>query len=129
MRTTIRKDRRPKYLDLLRIKLPITGIVSIGHRASGVLLVLTIPIWLYLLETSLTSEQDFQDIVKMMDGFGFKLMTILVFWSLVHHFFAGIRFLLLDIDIAIEKEPALKAAKLVFIVEAVVMVFVVGWLI
>ncbi len=129
MRTTPQKDRRPKYLDLLHIKLPITGIVSIAHRASGVLLVLSIPVWLYLLETSLTSEQDFQDVVKMTDGIAFKVMAIVVFWSLVHHFFAGIRFLLLDVDVAIEKRSALKAAKLVLIAEAVVMLFVVGWII
>jgi len=128
MRTSLHKDR-PKYLDLFRIKLPITGIVSIGHRASGVFLVLSIPIWLYLLETSLTSEQDFQDVLKIMDGFLFTILAIVVFWSLVHHFFAGIRFLLLDLDVAIEKSAALRAAKLVFIVEAIVMVFVVGWLI
>ena len=127
MRTTIRKDR-PKYLDLFRIKLPITGIVSIGHRASGILLVLTIPIWLYLLETSVTSEQDYQDILKMTDGFVFSLMAFLVFWSLVHHLFAGVRFLLLDLDIGIEKYSALRAAKLVFVAEAIVMVFVAGWL-
>lgn len=128
MRTSLHKDR-PKYLDLFRIKLPITGIVSIGHRASGVFLVLSIPIWLYLLETSLTSEQDFQDVLKIMDGFLFTILAIVVFWSLVHHFFAGIRFLLLDLDVAIEKSAALRAAKLVFIVEAIVMIFVVGWLI
>ena len=127
MRTSIRKDR-PKYLDLFRIKLPITGIVSIGHRASGVLLVLTIPVWLYLLESSLTSEHDYQDIMKLTDGLMFTLMAILVFWSLVHHIFAGLRFLLLDLDIGIEKNSALRAAKLVFVAEAIVMVFVLWWL-
>jgi len=127
MRTTIRKDR-PKYLDLLRIKLPISGIVSIGHRASGVFLVLSIPVWLYLLETSLTSEQDFEDVLKMVDGLPFTLLAIVAFWTIVHHFFAGIRFLLLDMDLAIEKEPAKRTAKAVFVLEAIVMVFVIWWL-
>jgi len=127
MRTTMRKDR-PKYLNLFRIKLPITGIVSFGHRVSGVLLVLSIPIWLYLLETSLQSEQDFHETLKLTDSFLFTVMAIVIFWSLVHHFFAGIRFLLLDLDIAIEKESAKKAAKSVLLLEGIVMLMVIGWL-
>ncbi|MDH3327342.1 MAG: succinate dehydrogenase, cytochrome b556 subunit [Gammaproteobacteria bacterium] len=119
---------RPKYLDLLRIKLPITGIVSIGHRASGVFLVLSIPVWLYLLDMSLSSEQGYRTAQEISNGFLFTLMAIVAFWSLMHHFFAGIRFLLLDLDVAIEKEAALKAARLVFILEGISMVFVIGWL-
>ena len=128
MRTTLRKDR-PKYLNLLQIKLPITGIVSIGHRASGVFLLLSIPVWLYLLDLSLGSEQGYQQVQEITDGFLFTLLAIIVFWSLMHHFFAGIRFLLLDLDIGIEKEVAFKFAKAVFIAEGISMLFVIGWLI
>ncbi len=128
MRTTLRKDR-PKYLNLLQIKLPITGIVSIGHRASGVFLLLSIPVWLYLLDLSLGSEQGYQQAQEITDGFLFTLLAIIVFWSLMHHFFAGIRFLLLDLDIGIEKEVAFKFAKAVFIAEGISMLFVIGWLI
>ena len=127
MRTSLPKDR-PKYLDLFRIKLPITGVVSIGHRASGVFLVLSIPVWLYLLDLSLANEQGYQAVSEMTDGFFFILLAILTFWSLMHHFFAGIRFLLLDLDIAIEKEAALKAAKLVFVAEGLAMLAIIGWL-
>ena len=119
---------RPKYLDLRQIKLPLTGIVSIAHRISGVLLVLSIPIWLYLLQTSLSSPSDFQQVREMADGLLFSLMAIACLWALVHHFFAGIRFLLFDIDIGVDKESAIKMSKLVFVVEFVVMLPVIGWL-
>jgi len=128
MRSTIKKDR-PKYIDLSRIKLPITGVVSIAHRLSGIFLVLSIPVWLYLLDLSLSSEQGYEQAVMITDSFMFKLLAIIAFWALAHHFFAGIRFLLFDIDIGVEKESAIKAAKAVFIAEGVLMLIIIGWLI
>lgn len=119
---------RPKYLDLRQIKLPITGIVSIAHRISGVFLVLSIPIWLYLLDLSLSGPQGFEQATEICDGFFFTLLSIVCLWALVHHFFAGIRFLLIDIDIGVDKPAALKGAKTVFIVEAIVMLPIIGWL-
>jgi len=128
MKSSVQKNR-PKHLDLLRIKLPITGIVSIAHRISGVLLVLSIPFWLYLLERSISGPTGFAEVENLLDGFFVSLLAIIVLWALVHHFWAGIRFLLLDLDIGIEKQQALKFAKVVFIVEAVSMIFVIGWVI
>ncbi|MDX1812202.1 MAG: succinate dehydrogenase, cytochrome b556 subunit [Gammaproteobacteria bacterium] len=126
MRSTTQKPR-PKHLDLFRIKLPLTGIVSIAHRISGVLLVLSIPFWLYLLDLSLSSEAGYAEAVQWLDGFFVSFLAIIVLWALMHHFFAGIRFLLLDIDIGIEKEQALKFAQYVLIAEGVSMLFVIGW--
>ena len=128
MRSNVKKDR-PKYIDLSRIKLPITGVVSIAHRISGMLLVLSLPAWLYLLDLSLSSAQGYQQAVQITDNFMFKLLAIIAFWALMHHFFAGIRFLLFDIDIGVEKASAHKTAKAVFITEVVMMLFIIGWLI
>ena len=127
MRTS--KQRvRPKYLDLRRIKLPITGIVSIAHRISGILLVLSIPIWLYVLELSLSDARGFQQASEITDGLLFTLMSIACFWALVHHFLAGIRYLLIDVDVGVDKEAALEGAKWVFIVEGAIMMPIIGWL-
>ena len=127
MRSTIKKDR-PKYIDLSRIKLPITGVVSIAHRVSGMFLVLSIPAWLYLLDLSLSSEAGYAEAVAITDSFMFTLLAIIAFWALAHHFFAGIRFLLFDIDIGVEKETAIKAAKAVFVAEGVLILVIIGWL-
>ncbi|MEJ2620711.1 MAG: succinate dehydrogenase, cytochrome b556 subunit, partial [Candidatus Thiodiazotropha sp.] len=35
---------RPVFLNLLKIRLPIAGIMSIIHRATGVVMVLSIPL-------------------------------------------------------------------------------------
>ena len=37
-------------------------------------------------------------------------------WAYIHHFCAGIRFLLLDLHVGIEKEAARKSAAIVFAV-------------
>ena len=47
--------QRPKYLDLLKIRLPLPGLVSILHRISGFGLFLFLPLLLWLFESSLTS--------------------------------------------------------------------------
>ena len=44
---------RPKYLNLLQIRLPIPGLVSILHRVSGAVLFLFIPFLLVLFELTL----------------------------------------------------------------------------
>ncbi len=126
MKTSLQKNR-PKYLDLFRIKLPVTGVVSIAHRISGILLVLSIPFWLYLLNLSLESPAGFAAANNILEGFFVSLLVIIILWALAHHFFAGIRFLLLDLDIGIEKHQALLFAKAVFVAEAIAMIFLIGW--
>ncbi len=103
-------DTRPVYLNLLRIRQPITAITSIGHRISGVLLFLSIPVMIWALERSLASPESYQQIAALFDNGFAKLMVLLVAWSLAHHFFAGIRFLLLDIDWGMDVATARKTA-------------------
>jgi succinate dehydrogenase / fumarate reductase cytochrome b subunit len=45
-----------------------------------------------------------------------KVVVAGLIWAFVHHFCAGIRFLLLDLHIGIDKEPANKSAAVVFAV-------------
>jgi succinate dehydrogenase / fumarate reductase cytochrome b subunit len=105
------KKIRPKYLSLaailFEIRLPVPGWVSILHRVSGALLVLPFTAWLlFMLDTSLQSEQGFQ-YAKDYLGLPLVKLGLLVFiWSYCHHFLAGIRYLLLDLDIGIDLKPA-----------------------
>mgnify|MGYP006425423617 CR=1 FL=1 len=125
MKATI-MNKRPVYLNLLKIHLPIGGILSIAHRISGFFLFLLIPLWIYLLDLSLQNEQGFSDVKQLLDGWFFKLVVIACIWALIHHFLAGIRHLLLDMDIGIEKQAATKSAWIVFIVEAVLVLIMIG---
>lgn len=98
---------RPKYYDLNLAHLPPPGIVSILHRISGILLFFPIlPILLYVLDTSLVSEQDFGRWRVLVGRPGVKLIMLGFTWMYAHHFWAGIRYLLLDVHVGIAKEPS-----------------------
>lgn len=109
------KKDRPKNLNLLSVKFPMSAIMSVGHRAAGILLFLLLPYSLYLLQISLTNEAGFALVKAEIQGPVVKLLGLIVIWSLAHHFFAGIRFFLLDLDIGIEKNMAQKTAVLVMV--------------
>jgi succinate dehydrogenase / fumarate reductase cytochrome b subunit len=106
------KKIRPKYLNLpailFEIRLPVPGWVSILHRISGALLFFPFTAWvLYLLDTSLRSEQGFHYVkTQYLDLTIVKLGLLVFIWAYCHHFCAGIRYLFLDLDKAIELRPA-----------------------
>ena len=106
------KKIRPKYLSLpallFEIRLPVPGWVSILHRISGALLFFPFVCWLlYLLDKSLQSEQGFQYVrTEYLALPVVKLCLLLFIWCYCHHFCAGIRYLLLDLDIGVELRTA-----------------------
>lgn len=112
-------DTRPFYLNLIKIHLPIPGVVSIFHRISGILMFLAIPVAVYLLDVSLQGTQGFQQASDILSQPLFKLILLVLLWSIIHHFFAGIRFLLIDFDIGLEKGQSIKTAWLVIICEVI----------
>jgi len=111
------QDTRPFFLNLIKIRLPIPGIVSIFHRVSGMFLFLAIPCFVYLLDLSLQGEQGFHQATDLLSMPVVKLILLILTWSLVHHLFAGIRFLLTDFDIGLSKGQSIKTAWLVIIAE------------
>jgi succinate dehydrogenase / fumarate reductase cytochrome b subunit len=111
-------DKRPVYLNLLKIRLPLTGMVSFAHRITGVILFLALPFAVYLLDLSIESEQSFSQAQDMLNQPIMLLVQILLLWSIAHHFFAGIRFLLIDAEIGVEKTQAKMGAWLVLLAEA-----------
>ena len=118
---------RPKYYDLNLAHLPPPGLVSIFHRVSGALLFFPIlPIILYMLHVTLGSEEGY---TRWRDFFSrpmVKLIVVGAAWLYAHHFFAGIRYLLLDLHIGIEKEPSRTSAVVVLVLGAVAALFI-GW--
>lgn len=105
--------KRPVFLDLQQIKQPIPAIVSILHRISGVILFIMLPILLALLSGSLSSGETFESYRNFADSFFIKLILIGVLWALMHHLFAGVRFLLLDGHKGLDLQTARKTARIV----------------
>jgi len=104
---------RPKYLNLVEIRLPLAGFASILHRVSGAGLFLMLPLLLYLLQLSLGTAQDFRNFQAVVEHPLAKLILTGLLWAFLHHFCMGIRILLLDMHIGIELEAARRSAKVV----------------
>lgn len=108
--------QRPKFLNLMEIKLPLPGVASILHRVSGVGLFLMLPLLICLLEMSLKSADSHQSLVLLVDHPVVKLTLIGLLWAFLHHFCMGIRILLIDIHVGVEKTQARASAKVVMVV-------------
>ncbi len=124
------KESRPKYLNLFKIRLPITGIASIYHRISGLILFLSIPFSLYLLQLSLSGNSGYAEAIAFLSSSWVKLALVILTWSFAHHLFAGFRFLLIDQNIGISLATARMSAWLVVIAAVIVTVLISGvWII
>lgn len=91
--------KRPVNLDLGTIKLPITSYVSILHRVSGVIMFFTLAVFLWMLDTSLASEQSFNDLAAM---FANPICQFIIWGSLAalaYHAAAGIRHMIMDFGV------------------------------
>ena len=108
--------RNIHVFDLMKYRLPWAGKVSILHRVSGLLMFILIPFVLYLLDKSITSEISFETFKSVMAHPIIKLIVLALIWSYLHHFCAGIRFLMLDLHKGIDKYSATKSAVGVLVV-------------
>jgi succinate dehydrogenase / fumarate reductase, cytochrome b subunit len=82
---------RPVFLNLFQIKFPVTAIVSILHRVSGVVLFLAIPVIYSLLYMSICSEASYANLAAFSGMWYAKLVYLLIIVAVLFHALAGIR--------------------------------------
>ncbi len=117
---------RPVYLNLVRIRLPLPGIVSFLHRMSGAALFLIgLPLLLAGVQASLASQDAYDRFVAAVSTPLAKIVLIGLIWAYLHHFCAGIRFLLLDIHRGIELSPA-RQSSVVVLAASLILTVIVG---
>lgn len=116
---------RPKFLDLTRIRLPVPGWVSILHRISGFGLFLFLPFLLWLLDNSLHSRSSFGRFQDAISTPLAKLVLLGLLWAFLHHLFAGLRHIAMDLDWGVELASGRASAKLV-LVTSIVLTAVLG---
>ncbi|MDH6299333.1 succinate dehydrogenase, cytochrome b556 subunit [Polynucleobacter sphagniphilus] len=114
------KNTKPVYRNiglaqLIHYRLPWAGKVSILHRISGAVLFLMLPFILYLLDQSLASELSYQKFQAITNHILVKIICLGLIWCFLHHFCAGIRYLLLDLEIGVEKSESNRSAIVVFV--------------
>ena len=84
------------------------------------------PLLLWLFSASLSSAENFAMFISIAGMLPVKVVLAGLLWAFVHHFCAGIRFLLLDLHIGIEKEAARKSAVAVLAVSILLTVILWG---
>ena len=118
---------RPQYRNLhitqiIGYRLPLSGLISILHRVSGAILFLLLPFVLYLLDKSLRSEISFTLFKDTLSHWYVKLIVLVLLWSYLHHFCAGIRHLVMDVHVGVDKDSGRQTAAAVFVVSLVLWV-------
>jgi succinate dehydrogenase / fumarate reductase cytochrome b subunit len=91
-------------------RLPLAGFVSILHRISGMLMCLLLPFALYLLDQSLRSKVSFAMLHFFFAATFTKLVLLALIWAYLHHFTAGVRHLLMDFHIGLDKDSGRRSA-------------------
>jgi succinate dehydrogenase / fumarate reductase, cytochrome b subunit len=110
------KKVRPQFRNInvsqiVTYRLPAAGLVSILHRISGALLFLVgFPFLLYLFDQSVSSELGFERLRGFVAHPLAKLVLLALAWAYLHHFIAGIRYLLLDRHIFVDKPASRTSA-------------------
>ena len=91
-------QERPVYLDLTKIRLPMSAFSSITHRLSGMyVFFVTLPLLLYIISESTSSKSNFDELLSSLNTFNifsiFFYISISIFW---YHILTGIRHLIMD---------------------------------
>ncbi len=94
-------DHRPVYIDLRKINLPVSALISITHRLSGMyVFFITLPLMLALIYFSTESENSFSDLSLFLKNYKFILgLIVLSFCILWYHILSGVRHLIMDAHI------------------------------
>jgi succinate dehydrogenase / fumarate reductase cytochrome b subunit len=110
--TELASTQRPKrpefrninaFTDLPGYRLPLAGLVSILHRASGAIMFILMPFIIWMFDTSISSDISFERFKSAFNvgmlglpGILWKLVALALIWAYLHHFMAGIRHLWMD---------------------------------
>lgn len=122
------KQERPVNLNLFKFRFPVMAIVSVLHRITGVIIFLFIPALLYVLHSSLISQETFSGLRKDLDYPLSKIILLILLASAIYHLFAGIRHLVMDFGVGESKTAGRITAWFVIAVSVIVVIFIGVWL-
>jgi succinate dehydrogenase / fumarate reductase, cytochrome b subunit len=120
---------RPQFRNIhvtqiIQYRLPLAGFISILHRISGLLIFLLLPFLLCLFDQSLASQNAFDAIKEFTQPVLVKLVILALVWAYLHHFFAGLRHLAMDVHMGLDKDSSRRSAAAVFLISIPVTVLI-----
>ena len=99
-----------RLTDALQYRLPLAGVVSILHRASGALMLVLLPFVIWMFDTSVSSEVSYDVFASafsaglgVFPGWFVKIVALALIWAYLHHFMAGVRHLYMDATHSVTK--------------------------
>ena len=111
IRPKVRPGEAMRLPEAIQYRLPPAGIVSILHRASGLLMFALMPLLIWMFDKSVTSEISYDTFLSafskglwIFPGFFIKLVCLALIWAYLHHFIAGVRHLWMDMTHSVSKE-------------------------
>jgi len=115
-----------RLLDALGYRLPLAGVVSILHRASGLVMFVLLPFIIWMFDTSLTSEITYSQFTSVftsgtgfLPGWFYKLVALALIWAFLHHLIAGLRHLWMDATHAVTLQFGRSSAMFTLVVSVV----------
>lgn len=120
--------KRPVNLELSTIHFPITAIVSILHRASGVFLFAGMAVLLWLLDASLESAEGFAAVQETLGNSLCQFIVWTVVAALAYHTTMGLRHLLMDFGLGESLKGGQLGAQLAFVIAVILIVLAGVWI-
>ncbi len=123
--TTNRPVARPganmRLIEALQYRLPLAALVSILHRASGMLMFFLLPFIVWMFDASVSSEVSYDGFtsafvagIGVVPGFLMKLIALALIWAYLHHAVAGLRHLWMDATHSVTKQQGHSSAVATF---------------
>lgn len=121
--------KRPVNLDIATISMPVTAIVSILHRITGIMLFVGLAFLFYAFDLSLESQEGFDQVVATLQT---SFLAKFIIWgtvsALMYHFVAGVKHLFMDLGYFEELESGQVAAKANLVIAAILVLVVGVWI-
>ena len=120
------KSNHPLSPHLQIYRLPLTAVLSIAHRASGVILSVAALVMVWVLAAAASDAEAYSTAYGHLASWYGQIFLIGVTFSLYLHFCNGIRHLFWDVGMGFELETADKTAKMV--IAGAIILTVATWL-
>lgn len=117
---------RPVNLNLTTIYFPITAIVSILQRMSGIINIISIGIMLKLLHLSLSSQENFKKVKILLTTFYFKIIALGILIVIIYHMIGGIRHMLMDFGVVTESQIAGTRSAYIVLILTIIFFLLIG---
>jgi len=91
-------NQRPVFIDLTKIKLPMSAFSSITHRLSGMyIFFISLPLFIGLLYLSTSSKSSYDNLhLSLSEISFFSIFVLFSFLVLWYHILTGVRHLIMD---------------------------------